>query len=645
MQNCAMTNLLSFEPNSHQKLTLRAMFMTYLGDMDDVRLSQLEAQCQWLLCEGGSVLFNKGDPGDAAFFLVSGRLRAIDFDSGGKRVLVGDIVPGESVGELAVLGGVTRRSTVVAARDSVLVRVDATQLHQWFLDYPQFLLKLAKLMIARAGMDYRNNRRDDHVTNIVMIPVTPQVDTVAFEARLSLTIAPYGNALILDAAEVSRCTGENRPGNTQHEDGRAYERLNAWLEEQESRHDFVIYVASGQDDPWSLLCLRRADRLVLLADARDASNPSSFEQTVIQRTSTRLIANTFLVLEHPASVSHPSGTSAWLDVRPWVSEPIHIRNGDAAHMSRLARLITGNAIGLVMGSGGVRGMSEVGVYRALREADIPIDRVGGTSIGAVVAACVASGWDAAQVDRNFRRSFSQSPTGLGDVSFPPLISIYSGKRLRQLLDEFFAPPMAIEDLWINYFCVSCDISDNTQAVHYRGPLRRAICASVALPGVFPPVKIGSGLHVDGAFMNALPVDVMGNLGVKRVIAIDLGFQPKKSYTFTETPPSLDILLNKLFRRRPASDGVPTITSTIIQSSLLASAAKTALSRLEADLLFTPDVRKYDLLNWSACGDLIKVGYEHAMQILSGHSQTQWLREYVAQEPLDPLKDPSVRSSC
>lgn len=627
-----MHNPLSFEPNAHQKRTLRTMFQTYFGQLDDDRLGELEAQCQWLLCEGGSVLFNTGDPGDAAFFLVSGRLRAVDVGSDGKRVLVGDIAPGESVGELAVLGSATRSSTVVAARDSVLVRVDAARLHQWFLNYPLLLLKLAKLVIAREANGRRNNRREGQVTNIVIIPVTPKVDTLVFEAQLSLAIAPYGNALILDAAEASRRSGENRPGDTQHDDGRAYERLNAWLDEQESRHDFVIYVAVGQDDPWSLLCLRRADRLVLLADARDNSTPSSFEQTVIHRTSTRLIANTFLLLKHPSGTLFPSGTSAWLDVRPWVSEPIHIRDGDDSHMSRLARLITGNAIGLVMGSGGVRGMSEVGVFRALREAAIPVDRVGGTSIGAVVAACVASGWDAAQVDRNIRQSFSRSPTGLGDTSIPPLISLYSGNRLRMLLDEYFAPPMTIEDLWINYFCVSCDISDNTQAIHYRGPLRRAICASVALPGVFPPVRIGSGLHVDGAFMNALPVDIMGNLGVKHVIAVDLGFQPKRSYGFSETPTSFEFLLNKVLRRRPAKDGVPTIASTIIQSSLLASAAKTALSRLEADLLFTPDVRKFDLLNWSACGALIQIGYEHAREILNSHSQTQWLRQFDAQLP-------------
>ena len=92
------------------------------------------------------------------------------------------------------------------------------------------------------------------------------------------------------------------------------------------------------------------------------------------------------------------------------------------------------------------------------------------------------------------------------MSWPPLLSLFRGKRLYRLLDEFFPQPRAIEDLWINYFCVSSDMATNRQVVHTRGPLRRSISASVALPGVFPPVRLGEGLHVDGAFMNALPVD-------------------------------------------------------------------------------------------------------------------------------------------
>lgn len=120
----------------------------------------------------------------------------------------------------------------------------------------------------------------------------------------------------------------------------------------------------------------------------------------------------------------------------------------------MARLITGNAIGLVLGSGGARGLSQVGIFRALQEACIPVDRVGGTSIGAVMAACIGSDWNAEELDRNIRYAFGQDPTNLLDVNWLPLLSLFRGERLHRLLDQFFPEPRAIEDLWINYFCVA-----------------------------------------------------------------------------------------------------------------------------------------------------------------------------------------------
>jgi NTE family protein len=179
-------------------------------------------------------------------------------------------------------------------------------------------------------------------------------------------------------------------------------------------------------------------------------------------------------------------------------------------------------------------------------------------------------------------------------------------------------------LWINYFCVSCDISSNTQAVHARGPLRQAICASVALPGVFPPVRLGDGLHVDGAFMNALPVDIMGSLGVKKIIAIDLGNPHKRQLEFDHTPSPFEFFYNKYFRRKKRKYSVPSITAAILQSALLASEAKDVRARLDADLLFNPRVHKYGIMAWGACGSLIDIGYEHARELLQSHPQTALL---------------------
>nr|AGU11855.1 Cyclic nucleotide-binding domain [uncultured organism] len=603
----------AFQPTSHQRVVLRTIFATKFGALSDSALATLEAQCEWQFCEGGAVLFERGDPGDCAYFVVSGRLRAVGTTAEGEVKVLGDIQSGETVGEAAVVSATSRSATVVAARDSVLVRIDADRLNDWFIQFPRLLLETTRLILKRGGSDQKKNRRDDHVKNIAFVCIGARLDMQEFKARLTGAIAPYGKCLVLDRDTVVRMDGDGS--------GAA---MALWLDEQEAVHDFVLYIDRRDDSAWAALCLRRADRLVLLADPRDDSTPSAFEAGDIKAASQRLIANTYLALLHPQDTVAPRGTAPWLASRPWVSEAIHVRQGDAAHMGRLVRLLTGNAIGLVLGSGGARGLSQAGVFRALREAGIPIDRVGGTSIGAVMSAGIAGDLTADEVVRRTHESFGQNPTNLLDMSLPPLISFFSGKRLYRLLDAYFAPPLAVEDLWINYFCVSCDIASNSQVVHTRGQLRRAISASVALPGVFPPVRLGDGLHVDGAFMNALPVDVMGGLGVNKIIAIDLGNPRKRQLEFAETPSAFEFFYNKYFRRKKRKYSVPTMSAAILQSALLASEAKDRQARIDADLLFNPPVHNFGILAWASCGELIDIGYRHACDILEKHAATAGL---------------------
>jgi len=603
---------------------LHATLSRYLGLADEAAFAELIAQFDWIECEGGVHLFEQGDPPDAAYFLVSGRLRALFSDASGNVQLLGDVKPGETVGEVAVLSDSVRSATIIAARDSVVVRVSAERLREWFIRYPQLLLNTAKLVINRTKPGNNSNRRGAQVGNIAVVPLTPQVDMAVFRTQLQDALHAYGKTLVLDASEIDRCLGEAGLANVGKDDAERYFRLSDWLDAQADRYDFVIYIADRTANAWTQRCLRQADRLLLLADARDSSALSAFEQTLIAPTSRRLIANTFLALWHPSNTLHPSGTQAWLTLRPWVSEPIHIRADNTAHMSRLARLVTGNAIGLVLGSGGARGLSHVGVFRALQQAGIPIDRIGGTSIGAIVAACIGSDWNADELDRNIRYAFGQNPTNLLDVSWLPLLSLFRGKRMYRLLGEFFPEPRSIEDLWINYFCVSSDIANTQLVVHTRGPLLRSICASAALPGVFPPVRVGDGLHVDGAFMNALPVDVMGALGVHRVIAVDLHSQTDTTYDFDMVPGPITYLLDRLIRGKKRRYRIPTLVSSIIQSSLLASEAKRNQARIGADILFNPDVRRFDLMAWSACDKLINIGYQHASQVLASHALTESL---------------------
>lgn len=616
---CASVNspeLAPLVPSPPQQVGIRKLLESYFGNLEGDAALEIAAQCESVELEGGENLFDEGDPGDALYFLVSGRLRALSVLPSGARRTLGDIEPGNVVGEMAVITDSVRSATVVATRDSVVLRIDAAVLRHWFIKYPQLLLRTSQLVINRTRQKDRRRRPRERIVNIALVPITPDIDMTRFCREFQAGLETLGSVLMLDPAEIDRLTGE--PGLTNAGKGTPgrYRRLTEWLDQKESLYRFVVYRSDGQNSPWTQRCARQADRVVLVADAAADSGVGTAEGELARAIAHTWDAGATLALWHSEATVVPQGTNAWLGARAWVHEHVHVRRGDPVHAARLARIITGNAVGLVLGSGGARGLTHVGVFRAMEEAGIHIDRIGGTSIGSVIGAAIASDWSAEQVTRNTRLSFMQSPTGLRDMSLLPVISIYRGKRLDRLLAAFFEAPMAIEDLWLNFFCVSSDITTSREVVHTRGPLKKILHASIALPGIFPPVKLKQALHVDGAFMNALPVEEMGTKGVRKVYAVDLSFDRLAQLDFEETPGPLAYLYDKFVRGSRRRYLVPTLAHSLVQCSLLASEAKILQSRHHADVLFNPDVRDYDLMAWSSFDQLVEVGYEHAAALLT-----------------------------
>ena len=129
-----------------------------------------------------------------------------------------------------------------------------------------------------------------------------------------------------------------------------------------------------------------ADVVLVVANASGASDPGEVERSVNAKRQDGRIE---LVLLHPDTASRPSRTLAWLTART-VTAHHHVRLGNDADMRRLARRVSGRAVGLVLGGGGARGFAHIGTLRALAEAGISVDVVGGTSIGALIAAAVAA---------------------------------------------------------------------------------------------------------------------------------------------------------------------------------------------------------------------------------------------------------------
>ncbi|MGH0028242.1 MAG: patatin-like phospholipase family protein, partial [Myxococcota bacterium] len=286
------------------------------------------------------------------------------------------------------------------------------------------------------------------------------------------------------------------------------------LNARDAASRYVLYLADADWSPWTERALRQADHVLVMADAKDGPEPGPNEQRLAELWRGSRAPQRSLVLLHGRGNS-PRSTAAWLARRD-VDSHFHVRAGEPGDVARLARLLTGTGVGLVLGGGGARGFAHLGALRALEEAEVPIDFVGGTSIGSIIGAFPAKGLSATESQEVCRRYISS----LFDPTLP-LVSLLAGRRIGERLEQALGGG-EIEDLLVPFFCVATNLSQAEAVVHRRGSLFRAVRSSISLPGILPPVAMGRDLYVDGGLLNNLPIDVMAGLcGGGPVVAIDV----------------------------------------------------------------------------------------------------------------------------
>jgi predicted acylesterase/phospholipase RssA/CRP-like cAMP-binding protein len=528
---------------------------------DPAAIAQLQADTERVALRAGEVLFRRGDPGNAAYTVLSGRLRVID-DSVGERAL-NEIGAGEILGEMALLSAERRSATVLAVRDSLLARIPAAAFDRLIERQPAVLRPISAMLGERLRRQNTTGARPrTAVRTIAIVPVGAGADTTAFGHRLAAALGRLGSTLHLDAPRVDRALGREGISRCAEHDP-AHLGLVQWLNERELAHRFVLYEADPVLSSWSDLAVRQADHVVFAA-AADA-RPSEVEQALAARWRGARAPRRSLVLLHGPGAGAPGGTTEVLAGRE-VDRHYHVETDRADDLDRLARCLTGAGIGLVLGGGGARGFAHLGVLRALAEAGVPVDWVGGTSVGAIIAALVAQRLSPREALAQCKEHFSS----LRDPTLP-MVALLAGRRIRAKLEHVFGAA-AIEDLRLPYLCVSTNLSRAAQAVHERGPLARAIRASIALPGVLPPVSLGEDLHVDGGLVNNLPIDVMAaKPEIGTVLAVDVSAEVEM-----RAPSDLALeasgwrVLWERLQPGSARSEVPSIMHLLTRSALVAS---------------------------------------------------------------------------
>ncbi len=587
----------------------------FFASLDETTRLELAGKLEPVHVVAGEVIFREGDPGEGLYLVVSGRLRVSVAADGAERVLY-DVGRGAIVGEMAALTDRPRSATVQAVRDSDLLLLRVSSFTALLERSPALVAGMIRLLVDRVlavdrllTVDRPQAPPLGRTIAVACAGQDPRPATM-IAGRLAEQLARAGSVFGVDAAVVARHLGPEAAHRGPGDPGRA--ELTGWLHAVERDHDHVIYQAGAEDTAWSRLCLSQSDVVLLVASAGDDPALGAVEARALATGSLRCE----LVLVHEADPAQTPVTARWLERRP-VADHHHLRAGRTGDVARLARMITGTGCGLVLGGGGARGLAHLGVIRALEEAGVPIDVVGGTSIGAIMAGLYARGLSDSErvrvvstIARHGRRLVT--PT-------LPLVALSAGRYVDRILAEHLTTA-PIEDLPWRFFCVSTSLTRAEEVIHERGPLWAAVRASLALPGVWPPIYAAGDLLIDGGAIDNVPVEVMrGRIGGGSVVAVDVSPEVEP-LTAAPFGPGLSgwRVLGRRLNPFAAAQPVPHIADILTRSTGLSQVRhrRATLDVDRVDLLLRPPVAGLGVLDFKGGIAFIETGYRYAAQALA-----------------------------
>ena len=598
----------------HREALLTEQLRALFADVGADTLAYMQQHLQWVEIAAGETLISQGEPGDSAYLTISGRLRVyVAADDQAPR-MVRELSRGEVIGEMSLYTGEPRSATVVAVRDSVLVRLAKEHFEALLISQPQVSLTFTRQMIRRLQSEHERHAVAAPVT-IGLLPISDGVALEDFAKRLAAQLARFGRVTSISGTLMDRALGD--AGISVRSDSDADHRISLALDGLEAGHDFVLLLAGTSANAWTQRCIRNSDELLLVADARQAPAVHAIEQACLTGRPARSEAAEILVLLYPSEQPTPRGARNWLARRP-VTGHVNIRPQLDRDMARLARLLSRNAVGLVFAGGGARGFAHLGIWRALHERGIEVDVIGGTSIGAVMAALIAVDPPIEMAIDIARKAFSLSPTG--DYNLLPLVSLIKGRRvraaIRRSIDELVGGHLDIEDLWKGFFCVASNYSRAQEQRINSGDLEQALLASIAIPGALPPVIRDGDLLCDGGTFNNFPVDAMRELrGIGKVIGVDLGVRNSRRLEFDEVPGNWTLLLDRLRPRNKRRYHLPSLTAYLLNITILYSTSRQREVQRLTDLYLNPPLYRVGLLQWSLFDQIVRQGYEYAAGVL------------------------------
>jgi predicted acylesterase/phospholipase RssA/CRP-like cAMP-binding protein len=633
---------------------------------------------EWVQVNAGQVIHHQGDESDAIYIVLNGRLRALQEADDGSMRVIGEYGQGESIGELEVMTESSRPATLHAIRDTELAKLPRSLFNSLAQEHPSITIQISKLIAQRmrALIEGPSAERGTERANNITAKSSLNLRTVAIlPVSAGVPVVEFGNRLLTAFTQIavpSGVTSLNQAAILNHLGRHAFSRmgrlkLSQYLADLEEKFGMVLYVAdTNVNAPWTQTCISQADCILLVGLAEGSPSIGEYERFLLGMKTT---ARKELVLLHLERYSQPGLTRKWLRNRMWINgghhhiqmafrttpeATPHVRSrrfGSAikqrvqvihaeiqkytsrrvhqtplysaetpfkGDLHRLARRLCGKSVGLVLGGGGARGISQVGIIRALEEAGIPIDIVGGTSIGAFIGALYARDADVVPMygrTKKFAGRMGSMWRFALDLTYPSA-SYTTGHEFNRGIFKTFGNSQ-IEDFWLEFYCNTTNISKSRSEIHTSGYVWRYVRASMSLAGLIPPLCDEGSMLLDGGYIDNLTVAHMKSLGADTVFAIDVGSLDDD--TPQQFGDSLSGFWAAMNRWNPFSAYPNPPTLSEIQARLAYVSSVDALERAKTTpgcLYMRPPIDAYGTLDFAKFDEIYQVGYAYGKEFLA-----------------------------
>lgn len=570
----------------------------YFANLPPEATSTLQRMAKIITLKEGDILFEQGDVPDSFYILSSGCLFAFLTSIHQNKIVVGQIHPFEPVGELSTLALKPRSMTVEAKVNSTLLRLPIPHFRELCIQYPAIIADLSQFIVRRfmqtlkiminekstinVSLFYNNNPQNTYISHRLFALKSPDLLVISCDSLNIQEIEPKINEASLKQLNLLFVMKKW--------DSVFFDELKKWL-----THVYIVVY-------------------------KEESEFTNESKTILHELGQIFRTRHELIIIHPEKNKRIDNTRKWLDKADFNLHH-HIKINDENDFARLTRFIRGKAVTLVLGGGGAKGLSHLGVIKALIEKNIPIDAVGGTSIGSLVAACFGLNLNYDQALELIQKLKSAAIKSLSFTNLVwPIISLYSSDPATRLL-IYLMNNVLIEDLPIPYFAVASNIKNKSAVIMKRGLVWEAVRSSASVPGLFPPLVFNGHLYADGGLLNNLPVDFMREVvGDKNyIIASSLSRceSNKVAYAF---PPVLTLKRTLLLKLGIGKSKyvIPPLFETFIEALLLGSSEREDYNARTADILIRPNFKDFKTFLFKRLEDenkLIQIGYDETIKVI------------------------------